>query len=264
MPIDRRGLRLNIVSTRWSLYALFAAALLLSWEAVTRSGWISPWLLPAPAEVLLEFLSAVRSGEMVTHLYHSLRRISLGFLLGAAPGFLFGLLSGIPSVRTLTEPWLNALLVTPKITFIPYLMMMFGIGEAMFLSVISLVVFLHMTQAIVSGLFAIDQQLLDEVRLLGAGPLHLLEDVLLPSLLPYLLLGTQLGLQQAIRQTVLLEAVFSLQGIGFKLWSSSERLQMPAYFTYVVVMMALCVGTLGLLRGLVRISAPWFEHARRT
>ena len=48
--------------------ALALLGLVLLWELVARTGWVSPLFLPSPSGVLAEGLDMARSGQLLVHL----------------------------------------------------------------------------------------------------------------------------------------------------------------------------------------------------
>jgi len=66
-------------------FAAVAAALLLWWTA-TSLGWVAPIFLPSPGDVLHAGRITLASGDLVTDILVSARRVFLGFALAAAVG----------------------------------------------------------------------------------------------------------------------------------------------------------------------------------
>src|SRR5262249_47023847 len=66
------------------------AGLLVLWEALTRVGWIPALFLPSPLGVIRELGEMAASGQLFVHLDASLRRLLLGFALGAVAGVAGG------------------------------------------------------------------------------------------------------------------------------------------------------------------------------
>src|SRR4029453_2718875 len=63
---------------------LALVGLVVLWEAVTRTGWVSSLFLPAPSGVLAEGYEMARSGHVFVHLGPSLARLAWGFGIGPA------------------------------------------------------------------------------------------------------------------------------------------------------------------------------------
>ena len=87
---------------------------LAAWEGISRAGWISPIILPAPSQVFVRWLAYARplepydpaqgswiawafSGELPHDAASSLMRVGLGFALGAGLALPLGLLMGAKS-----------------------------------------------------------------------------------------------------------------------------------------------------------------------
>ena len=101
---------------------LVPALLLAAWEALSRSGAVSPLVLPAPSQVLLRWVAYARpaepwdparggaiawlfSGELPRDALASLARVAGGFAIGAGLALPLGLLMGArPAVHDLLNP----------------------------------------------------------------------------------------------------------------------------------------------------------------
>ena len=64
------------------LGALGVVVLLAAWEAVARSGLVSPAVFPAPSDAVIGTLSRLPPGEIAGHVAISLARIIEGFAIG--------------------------------------------------------------------------------------------------------------------------------------------------------------------------------------
>jgi len=112
------------------------------WEAVGRSGWVSPFFLPPLTQVLLSGWEITRSGEVFSHLAASLWRIGSGFAVGAGLGVLLGVALGFSQkADDAIHPLVAATYPVPKIAVLPLLILWLGIGEASKVAVIGLGVF---------------------------------------------------------------------------------------------------------------------------
>jgi len=188
--------------------------------------------------------------------------ILLGFLLGALGGTALSLsFYFLPYFNTTTKPLVRAFMITPKSVFIPYFLILFGRDEAFLLGAITIAVALQITVTIDAGLSSVDRDLVEMVKGLGARPHHVLTDVIMPSLLPYFILSIRIGMESAVRQAIFIEAVFSMKGLGSKLWSSSQGAQGNDYFVYLLLTMALGSGLAALLNEALRRLAPWHDAA---
>ena len=69
-------------------------ALLILWQLVCMTGFVSELYLPAPTSILKTGWSMAESGEIAVNLQASLQRIAWGFVIGSIAGILIGLMTG--------------------------------------------------------------------------------------------------------------------------------------------------------------------------
>ena len=81
-------LRLAWVLAPWLIPVLGAAI----WTLGTHYGWISPQILPPPAQVFSTLHDLAVSGDLWVNVAASVRRILVGFALGVVVGVLLGAL----------------------------------------------------------------------------------------------------------------------------------------------------------------------------
>jgi ABC-type nitrate/sulfonate/bicarbonate transport system permease component len=119
--------------------------LVVVWELVTRTGWVSSLFLPAPSGVLAEALDMARSGQLFVHLMTSLERLAWGFGVGAVAGVSVGVAVGFFALAdAVVQPIIAATFPIPKIALLPLLILWLGIGEASKVAVVALGVFFPM------------------------------------------------------------------------------------------------------------------------
>ena len=122
--------------------ALPLAALVLLWELVARSGWVSAYLLPGPLAVLATGARLLQSGVLAAHAAASLARIGVGFLISCAAGIaLAGAVARFRLVEDLTAAPLALLRMIPPLALTPLLVLWLGIGNATQISIIVLASF---------------------------------------------------------------------------------------------------------------------------
>ena len=75
---------------------LALAGLLVLWELVTRTSWVPALFLPSPLSVIQTGAAMLRSGELLTHVLTSLRRIGIRW----GQGYHLARPSSLPFPRT--------------------------------------------------------------------------------------------------------------------------------------------------------------------
>ena len=118
-------------SPRW-LALPFPLFLLLLWYVAAQFEWVAPQVLPSPQSVALTFIDLVASGEMFDNLKISLLRVLLGFGVGLAGGLLLGVAMGLsPVFKDYVYPLFKAFSQVPVLGWLPLLMLLVGIDEAL-------------------------------------------------------------------------------------------------------------------------------------
>src|SRR5207244_42271 len=102
--------------------------LVVLWELVPRTGWVSSLFLPSPLGVIGELVDMARSGQLFVHLGVSLRRLLWGFALGSVAGVAVGVSTGFFSrMEAVGQPLIAATFPIPKIALLPLLILWLGI-----------------------------------------------------------------------------------------------------------------------------------------
>ena len=233
---------------------------LLVWEVAVQAGLLDRRFFPPPSSVMRVLFNMVMSGEIVGHLSISLQRIVFGFLLGAIPGILIGLLSGWSrGVRAFVDPIVAATYPIPKIALLPLIMLIFGLGEASKVVTVAIAVFFLVLITTAHGVMHIDPVLIEAGQNYGAGGWRLFANVILPASLPSIFTGLRLALGTSLLVIVAAEFVAANQGIGYLIWISWSTMAVGKMYAGLVV-----IAVLGLLftSGLGRLGRalmPWAQ-----
>jgi NitT/TauT family transport system permease protein len=241
--------------------ALRVAALLgalVLWELLARTGRIPALFLPSPLGVLAAGLEMARSGELGVHVLTSLRRILVGFGLGALGGVGVGLAVGFWSLaEAVGSPLIAATFPIPKIALLPLLILWLGIGEASKVAVIALGVFFPMAINTYTGVRTADPLLIRAAVSFGAGRLSLVRKVLIPSALPMIFAGLRLGAGTSLLLLVAAEMIAANAGIGFLVLHAQNLMETTKLMVGILLLSLLGVASHWLLVRLERLAIPW-------
>ncbi|GGD83836.1 hypothetical protein GCM10010985_42950 [Caballeronia grimmiae] len=109
---------------------LLPIALAVLWVLGSRHGWISAQVLPPPALVFDTLAQLVSSGDLWLHLSSSMTRVAVGFGGGVLLGVLLGGALGLSrTLEAYVLPSFNAIVQVPVLGWLPFLMIVVGIGE---------------------------------------------------------------------------------------------------------------------------------------
>lgn len=241
-----------------TLAILSPLAVLAAWQLLSHFGLIDRRYVPSPASIAEAGWTLARSGELWVHVGASLYRLAVGFVIGAVPGVLLGMVMGLNRwVRAAIDPLVAALYPIPKIAVLPLLMLVFGLGDGSKIAVVAIsVLFLTIINTTV-GVMQLDRIYFDVAKNYGTPWHKLFQRVILPGALPTIFAGLRISLGVSLVVLVGAEFVASRAGIGYLIWSSWETLMVENMFVGIIVITVLGVLSTFLLHECERLLIPW-------
>jgi NitT/TauT family transport system permease protein len=225
---------------RWARAVALPVVVLAAWEGISRAGWVSAVILPAPSQVVLRWIAYARplepydpargswiawalSGELPGDAATSLTRVGVGFTLGAALALTLGLLMGAKSaVYELFNPIVQVLRPIPPIAFIPLAILWFGLGNAPALFLISLGAFFPVLMNTIAGVRNVDAIYIRAARNLGAGEWTIFRRIMIPAAMPHILTGIRVGIGVAFIVVIVAEMIAVNAGLGYRILEARE------------------------------------------
>jgi len=162
------------------------------------------------------------SGELHENILISLQRITLGFFLGGIPALILGIVMGISRpVRALVDPLIIATYPIPKSSILPFILLIFGLGEMSKVVMVAIGVFFPIAINATAGVLQITPIYLDVGKSFKASRWTLFA----PSRCgrtPFVMTGVKLGAGLALILIAVAEMVGAKSGIGYMIWSAWE------------------------------------------
>ena len=218
-------------------------ALLLLWALGAARGGISPQVLPSPQFVWETLVDLATNGELWTHTAASLQRVLVGFVAGSLLGLLLGALMGLSrSVEAYLLPSFNALVQIPVLGWMPFVLLLVGIGEPLKYILIAKAALVPVTLATLQGFRQAPQNLLEVGSVYGYTRRQQVLEIVLPTALPTLFTGLRLGFTKAWLSLVVVELVASSEGLGYLIVYGRQLFQLDLVMAAVII-----VGALGYL-----------------
>jgi NitT/TauT family transport system permease protein/sulfonate transport system permease protein len=252
---DRRAILLGIVGT-----GLFLGG----WEALSRLEIVDSNLIPPPTRVARTVHDLFVSGEMPGHLYVSIRRALIGFLLGAGLGTIIGVATARWAFfRHLTEPLIQMFRAIPSIAFVPLAIFWFGLGEVSKIFLIAWGVFFPVWVNTFLGVRDVSPVILRAASTLGASGRQRLFYVVLPAALPFVLAGLRISLSVAFVLLVASEIVGAVQGVGYLIQLSQMVYRVDQMFVGLLFLGLLGFSADRLFVLVVQRLFPWYGAEER-
>lgn len=234
---------------------------LLTWSAVPEERFISPTILPGPAEVVRAFPSLWFDRALSRNVLVSLGRVATGFALGVAMAFPLGLAMGaFTKVRALFTPLsvLGAYLPIPAL--VPLTLSLLGTGERQKVGFLALAFVIYLLPLVVAAVDQVDDVYLKTAYTLGATRWQAVTKVLLGVSWPDVYHALRLGFGVGWSYILLVEMVDIGQGIGGIIIVSQRRGPREHIYLALLVIVAIAFVTDKLWASLGKRLFPYQER----
>lgn len=233
-------------SRDWERYVLGIGFLLVPlaiWEVVPRLVTLprgARLFFAMPSQIAMGFYGLVESGEFQRHFMVSAGEFLLGLGLSIAVGLPLGLLLGrFKVLDDLLDPYVTALNATPRIVWLPLLILWFGIGIWSKVMIVFIGAVFPLLINTYEGVRNADRVLVNVVRSFGGREWQVMKVVVVPNALPYIVAGLRLAIGRAILGVVVGEFFGASRGLGYMIASAASTYRADVMFAGVLVFMAL-------------------------
>jgi ABC-type nitrate/sulfonate/bicarbonate transport system permease component len=248
--------RFYLINERVILGGFMLIVVLLAWEGLERGWWASllepvagasaerlrlkPIFISSPTLVLqAAYRMFFVTGEMWRDLAWSAVGYSLGLACAIAVGVPLGLSAGwYRRLSYAVEPFLAALNATPQVAFLPLIVIWVGTGMGARVLIIFLLAVLPLAINAHAAVRTTDPRLIAVARSFGASEARLFCSVILPSSIPFLLVGLRLAVGRGMIGVVVGEIYGSAAGVGAMISQSGARFETDKVFVGVLTIVA--------------------------
>jgi ABC-type nitrate/sulfonate/bicarbonate transport system permease component len=227
---------------------LLGFALFFAFWYLTVEVWKLPRFvqMPGPTAVIREWLSpdptyglSLYSPEYYQHIWVSLRRVCIAFLLATFTGVPLGLFLGWSQpFKEYVFPVFELLRPIPPLAWVPLAIIMFEGSETPIIFLTFLASFYATTLNTMLGVESIDVSFIRAAYCLGAKRRQVFWHVIVPGAMPFIFTGLQISVGVAWFSLVAGEMVSGQYGLGYLINTSYTMVQYP---TMVIGMITLGV-----------------------
>lgn len=220
----------------WGIGTIFPIVLLYLWHVSVEQNWVNPLLLPAPELVWVALKDLYQTGELWSNLSVSLSRIGYGFSAGIVLALVLGLTMGLSRrAEAYIWPTFKAINLVPVIGWIPLLILLVGIDEALKIILIAKASLVPMTINVFKGVRNIPQQLTEVAEVYQLSTWSRFKNVVLPGAFISFIGGLRLSLASSWGALVAVELLASSEGIGYVMVYGRQIFQLDVVMATVVV-----------------------------
>ena len=232
------------------------------WQLSTATGVVDKFFFGQPTAVwtaLVDlFTKGTAFGSIWFNLWVTIKEAILGFGLGTVAGVVLGLLLG--QNRFLSEvcsPYIKALNSVPRIILGSIFVVAFGLGTFPKVLLAAVLVFFIVFFNAFQGVREVDQNLVANVRVLGASSLQVARHVTIPSALSWIIASLHTAFGFAIIGALVGEVLGSQAGIGLIITQAQGHFDPDTVFACMVLMAVVTLAAEYLLTLLEKRVLSW-------
>jgi NitT/TauT family transport system permease protein len=244
----------------WIATPLILVGLILIWEAYVTIFRVSPFILPAPGEVWNATLVLLAAPRTLHHVWITFFQTVTGFLIAVVVGIVLGgILGKVRWLEQTLSPLIVGLQVMPKVALIPLFIVWFGFGVTSKIVLAAILAFFPIMTNTILGIKSVDRGHRDVMLSLNASRWQVFREVELPSALPFILTGMEVGIVLATIGAIVGEYLGGSQGLGYMAIATLNAFDVRSMFGVILLMTVLGLVLYFSVVALRRFLTPWHE-----
>jgi NitT/TauT family transport system permease protein len=215
--------------------------LALFYEAIARTGYFPPVLMPSLTKIGSTLLTVLLDGSMLAHAASTLYRVLIGMGLAVMMGLPLGILMGrYKPVEHFFMPLASALMPIPSLAWVPVFILWFGLGNTVAILIVFYAALFPMLLNTWSGVRAVNPLWLRAAGAMGADERALFWKVIVPGSSPFIITGVRQAFLRAWIAVIGAEFLAASDwGLGWVIFDAKEFLNADLMLASLVVIGAI-------------------------
>lgn len=214
---------------------------------------VTEWFSPDPMYGL-----SIYTSEYYMHVWVSIRRVAIAFLLATALGVPLGLFLGwSKTFREYVFPVFELLRPIPILAWVPLAIIMFTGSETPVIFLTFLASFFATALNTMLGVESIDESYTRAAYCLGANRWQVFREVIIPGAMPYVFTGLQISVGVAWFSLVAGEMVSGQYGLGYVINTSYTMVRYPTIIIGMVTLGIVGYATSAMVRVAGNYMMQW-------
>jgi NitT/TauT family transport system permease protein len=210
----------------WLTTAATLIAVAAFYEALARSGYFAPALMPTLPRVWNALVTNLMDGTLIAHAAATLYRVLFGLALAVVAGLPLGILMGrFRAVENFVLPLASALMPIPSLAWVPVFILWFGLGNTVAILIVFYAAIFPMLLNTWSGVRAVNPLWVRAAGAMGADENALFWKVIIPGASPFIITGLRQAFLRAWIAVVGAEMLAASDwGLGWVIFDAKEFL----------------------------------------
>jgi NitT/TauT family transport system permease protein len=217
------------------------------WQWFTTVGWVDPFFFGQPSEIwhslVKLFSQGTAFGTIWENLWVTAKEAFGGFLLGTLAGVVIGILLGSNRyLSSVVGPYIRIVNSIPRIILGSIFIVAFGLGTFPKILLAAVLVFFIVFFNAFQGVREVDQNLIANVRVLGASPVQVARHVTIPSAMTWIIASLHTAFGFAIVGALVAEVLGAQKGIGLIISEAQGTFDPNTVFACMVIIAIVTLG----------------------
>ncbi len=210
--------------------------------------------MPSSFKIIAALAHELTLPAFYWNLEFTLMEVLASIAIGCGAGIVVGLALGANRFAgDAYERYLQYMAPTPKIVFLPVMLVLFGVGAGSKIGQGTLSCFFPMALSVAAGVRLVDPVLLRVGRSFNLTRAQMVRMIYLPALMPPIATGLRIGLGVALVGCLLSELKMSNRGLGFMIMQYYAQFRTPQMYAVLIVMFVLAVAANELVARVFRL-----------
>lgn len=219
------------------------AILILIWQCLFTVSSYDKALFPSPKMAVDALLEMLENGKLLENIRTSMYRFAVGYISSVLVAMILGLILGrIPKLFQYINPAVQLLRPISPTAWMPFIVLLFGIGDVPAIVIIFLAAFFPVLLSTVSAVGNIDPIYLKVSKNFGIKQPELTWKVVFPAVFPQIANGIHLALGTAWIFLVAGEMVGAQSGLGYQIIDARNNIRADILLATILV-----IGIIGIL-----------------
>ena len=228
--------KMNELLKKWSVLLVGIGGLLV-WHYAVLLTDIQEFILPGPLKVFEGLQTQLQDELFYSHLWVTTQEALVGFFLAAVFAISLGTaVSQIRVIEKMVMPYIAAIQTIPKVALAPLFVIWFGYGMSSKIVMAAVICFFPILINVIEGLNSADPERIRMLTVFGANKSQIFKKVKLPSALPFIFAGLDIGIVFAILGAVVGEFLGAQMGLGVLLLQTQYNFDIAGMFAVLLVL----------------------------
>ncbi len=211
-----------------------------------------------PSQIVGTLWNMFATGMIWAPLGVSASAFGVGLALAIVVGLPLGILLGRSiTLNAMFDPFITAFNATPRLVFLPLLLLWFGIGLWSKVAIVFIGALFPLLINTYEGVRNADRLLINVVRSFGATEWDIARLVVVPNSLPFIMVGLRLAIGRAVLGVVVSEFFGSESGLGVIMVRAASAFKVDVVFAGLIIFAALSLMMTGIVKLIEERLSRW-------